>query len=314
MNDLRIGHHVITEHGNGTVAAITDGSATTDILRYRVVCGDQDHWFYLDELIAIDNEPPAHHRPAGADTIAPAPTRHPSATTSTADPSPDRRRINQRQRHQRCPNTLASTDVSVTDLSPPTTPTRHGRGQSAAPCNTAPQRVDPDTKFTGDARPGFTTTTTFTHQANIDLDAWPTGSPKRIDTRLEQPGPHHRRRDPVLTGQGPNRSGAVVVRRHLLDAGTHTRSMVRLQIVSLQPPRRRLTTHPSSSTNRRHRVTGTKTLRTPVAVVNACLHDGPHPDTTRPSTLNNTTAGSYRTHSTTRCRRVDTRGKRPAAR
>ena len=76
--------------------------------------------------------------------------------------------------------------------------------------------------------------------------------------------------------------------------------MVRLQIVSLQPPRRRLTTHPSSSTNRRNRVTGTKTLRTPVAVVNACLHDGAHPDTTRSSTLNNTTAGSYRTHSTTR--------------
>lgn len=78
MNDVRIGNHVITEHGNGTVAAITDGCATTDILRYRVVRGDQDHWFYLDELIAIDNEPPPHHRPGGADTIAPAPTRIPA--------------------------------------------------------------------------------------------------------------------------------------------------------------------------------------------------------------------------------------------
>lgn len=79
MNDLRIGQHVITEHGNGTVAAITDSCAATDILRYRVVCGAQDHWFYLDELIAIDNEPPAPRQfpraPTGRSDTSGHPTR-----------------------------------------------------------------------------------------------------------------------------------------------------------------------------------------------------------------------------------------------
>lgn len=74
MNDLRIGQHVITEHCTGTVAAITDGCAATDILRYRVVCGAQDHWFYLDELIAIDNEP-LHHQGSLADATTQATTR-----------------------------------------------------------------------------------------------------------------------------------------------------------------------------------------------------------------------------------------------
>jgi hypothetical protein len=70
--------------------------------------------------------------------------------------------------------------------------------------------------------------------------------------------------------------------------------MVRLQLMSLQPHRRRLTTHPGSCTDRRNSVTGTQPLRTPVAVVNARLHDSDNPDTTRSTTL-----ASYHTHDTT---------------
>ena len=60
MQEPRIGHHVITEHGAGIVHTIAAGHADTDIVRYRITTGTVRRWHYLDELIVVADHDHAH--------------------------------------------------------------------------------------------------------------------------------------------------------------------------------------------------------------------------------------------------------------